>query len=484
MSNEPTPITTVISEVPQLQTVMQDGLAPISTIVNAPWVSVTSVNGMTGDVTLQLILSNFEPNHYYPQNTAIIYDGSLYYAKESFTSGADFNVNDWNYPVSSQEQTDWDVTDTTSVSYIKNKPTKLSQFTNDELFTTSEEVSKAINDGIAPLSDNVENLESEIEGLNTAISDINTSLSDVDSKATSAQENIVTLNETVESLDTTVENMKTDGSVTKLGTQTIGNTSKPIYWNSGHPAETTVTTSGLTKNAIVGIDDSRQTIISENISMKDSDGSTLRTITASSNGLVSDGNIYINSIADNNRLVKVSELSSAGSGDGWTLISKYIATSSTTSSQIYASVPSSYRGYPWEYKVIVGFEIAPEGGDVIMTVDGTNGKYSSALSGYRDGNIYDESLKNTADWMGIKWPCLVTNDSCAGEVLVTRAGSDNYWIFKGTGGGFSSAKPCTITFGGRIEDNANITYFNLNKSYSGGAWLAGSHIEIYARKYI
>lgn len=49
-SNQPIPINTTITEAPQLQTVIQDGLSPITTIVNAPWISVTSVNGKTEDV--------------------------------------------------------------------------------------------------------------------------------------------------------------------------------------------------------------------------------------------------------------------------------------------------------------------------------------------------------------------------------------------------------------------------------------------------
>lgn len=49
-SNQVVPINIVIEETPQVETIVQDGLSPVSTIINAPWVNVTSVNGKTGDV--------------------------------------------------------------------------------------------------------------------------------------------------------------------------------------------------------------------------------------------------------------------------------------------------------------------------------------------------------------------------------------------------------------------------------------------------
>ena len=474
MSNEPTPITTVVSDVPQLQTVMQDGLAPISTVVNAPWVNVTSVNGMTGDVVIELVLDDFQPNHYYAQNTAIIHNGSLYYAKTNFTSGAIFNINDWNYPQFTQEQVDWNITDNNLVSYIKNKPTKLSQFTNDKDYATTTEVNEAISTGTSELTESVDNLIG-------SVSMINTSISDITSDITSIEGSVSTLNESISSLETTVDNMKTDGSVTKLGTNTVGSVSQPIYLDNGTPTITSTSSNGVFTDSLVTIDSTSKTITSDSIIMKNASGTSLRTLTANSTGLLSDGNVYVGSVSENNRLAKVSEIS-ASSGE-WTLIGKYIATSGNSSNQIYASVPTSYRGYPWEYKVRVGFEIAPAGGDVLMTCDGVGTAYSSALSGFRDNSVYNEYSRGNASWAGLKWPCTITNDSCSAEILFTRAGSSNFWAFYGIAGGFSGATPSTITFGGRIESSSNITYFNLNKSNSSGVWLTGSHIEIYARKY-
>lgn len=56
-------------------------------------------------------------------------------------SGAEVNV-----------QSDWSVTTTTSDAYIKNKPTKVSQFTNDSGFQNATQVQNAINAALADIT--------------------------------------------------------------------------------------------------------------------------------------------------------------------------------------------------------------------------------------------------------------------------------------------------------------------------------------------
>ena len=108
---------------PQIVTTITQGLAPISSIVDAPWVSVTSLNGMTGDVIVEPIIKPFQSNHYYLKDSVITYGGSICFAKQTFTSGESFNPNDWDMPDFTQEQADWNENDSTAKSYIKNKPT-------------------------------------------------------------------------------------------------------------------------------------------------------------------------------------------------------------------------------------------------------------------------------------------------------------------------------------------------------------------------
>lgn len=109
-------------EWPQIQTTIMDGNV-ISTVVDAPWVSVTSLNGMTGDVIVEPIIKPFQSNHYYLKDSVITYGGSICFAKQTFTSGESFNSNDWDMPDFTQEQADWNENDSTAKSYIKNKPT-------------------------------------------------------------------------------------------------------------------------------------------------------------------------------------------------------------------------------------------------------------------------------------------------------------------------------------------------------------------------
>lgn len=107
---------------PQIVTTITEGLAPISSIVDAPWVSVTSLNGMTGDVIVEPIIKPFQSNHYYLKDSVITYNGTICFSKQTFTSGESFNPSDWNMPDFTQEQADWNENDSTAKSYIKNKP--------------------------------------------------------------------------------------------------------------------------------------------------------------------------------------------------------------------------------------------------------------------------------------------------------------------------------------------------------------------------
>ena len=86
----------MIEDTPQIKTIMSDGNYPVTTVVDAPWVSVTSLNGMTGDVIVEPIVKGFSPNTQYAKDTLISVDGVLYTAKANFTSGSTFDPDDWN----------------------------------------------------------------------------------------------------------------------------------------------------------------------------------------------------------------------------------------------------------------------------------------------------------------------------------------------------------------------------------------------------
>lgn len=96
MNNNVQAIQSVVQDVPQIQTVLTDNVVNVSSIINAPFVEVTSVNGMTGDVQVEPIIEDFQSNHYYLKNTMINYNGQIYWAKNTFTSGSSFNASDWN----------------------------------------------------------------------------------------------------------------------------------------------------------------------------------------------------------------------------------------------------------------------------------------------------------------------------------------------------------------------------------------------------
>lgn len=96
INNNPLYLNTVVQEVPQIQSVIQDNVAVLSSVINAPFVEVTSVNGMSGDVIVEPLIYSFQPSHFYKKNTLVSYNGNLYWAKTDFTSGEEFNLADWN----------------------------------------------------------------------------------------------------------------------------------------------------------------------------------------------------------------------------------------------------------------------------------------------------------------------------------------------------------------------------------------------------
>ena len=95
VNNGPINLTTQVSDVSQIQTVMQENVSHISSIINNPFVEVTSVNGQTGDVITEPVMEDFRTNHYYLANTIVNYNGMLFLAKNTFTSTNVFDADDW-----------------------------------------------------------------------------------------------------------------------------------------------------------------------------------------------------------------------------------------------------------------------------------------------------------------------------------------------------------------------------------------------------
>lgn len=63
---------------PQIQTIIEEYGSPLSTVIDAPWVQVVSVNGQVGDVR---VASEYVPNNQYLKYELVGYNGSLYFAK-------------------------------------------------------------------------------------------------------------------------------------------------------------------------------------------------------------------------------------------------------------------------------------------------------------------------------------------------------------------------------------------------------------------
>ena len=188
---EPSVISTTVT-----QTLSQ--IAVVNQYMSEPVLSVR-IRGddkgpQTGDVVLDSAsVPHFHSETFYAQGDVVIYNYKLYEAKEDFTSSSSFNENNW-IPISSNLnfssiddsvdiikngdnidlsvsrivneekvraeeveaslahlieeldlkilRADWNENNSDSFAYIENKPTKLSQFENDENFVKSSEVYK------------------------------------------------------------------------------------------------------------------------------------------------------------------------------------------------------------------------------------------------------------------------------------------------------------------------------------------------------
>lgn len=130
-----------------LQTVLQDGEVVLTSLIQNPFVEVTSVNGMTGDVTITFKADDFKPNTVYPKNSLIVHDGKLYAATEDFTSGDTWDSSRWTVIRSQGVQPDWGQTNADSEDYIKNKPVLDLQHITDNGDSTTNNVVVTQNDG-------------------------------------------------------------------------------------------------------------------------------------------------------------------------------------------------------------------------------------------------------------------------------------------------------------------------------------------------
>ena len=140
-------LTTAVQNVPQIQTTVTENGPEITSIIDAPFIQVTSVNGQTGDVTIDASVRQFKSNKRYVQGSLCVHDGSLYIARADFTSGSTFNPADWIQVQGgggggASVQSDWRASNPTDPAYIKNKPTTLGQIDNSYVPITEQEKEK------------------------------------------------------------------------------------------------------------------------------------------------------------------------------------------------------------------------------------------------------------------------------------------------------------------------------------------------------
>ena len=79
-------------------------------------------------------------------------DANYVHTDNNFTTTLKNKLNGIAAGAEVNVQSDWSVTSTSSDAFIKNKPTKVSDFTNDSNFQTQSQVQQAINDAIGQVT--------------------------------------------------------------------------------------------------------------------------------------------------------------------------------------------------------------------------------------------------------------------------------------------------------------------------------------------
>lgn len=471
---------------PQIQTVIQEFGAPISTVVYAPWVSVTSVNGMTGDVIVEVKLSDFEPGKYYPKNTPIIYEGMMYYAKKDFTAGSTFNVNDWDFPQIEQVQANWKETSTSSKAFILNKPTKLSEFTNDLDLISEKDVDEIVKTRIDPLDTKITSINSSISSINTSINELKQADTALDTRITTVQGTVTNLNSTVGTLSTNVGSLSSSvttlsGKVDDLSKKidnmgfsgTYGSQSVPIYINNGQPTVcTTTATNRLNSVVVVGSDG--LTKVSSTV-----DWSTGAQLGSVGNNLYANGDMYVGG--------KTTLSSRAATlQDSWIFVGSNRTTYNTSLQEpMYVYIPNDYAGDGWEYRFVLGGEFIP-GSPMyaFLSLEGTSdGRFNANWSQIKNDNLTVTTMYGTGYSCAARFYLITSNDSYTAEGTVSRAGSGNFWNVTSTAGGISGGACGTVISSGRTIGSGPISFFDFRLEGSGTTTLTDSHITVWARNY-
>lgn len=122
VADEAINVVSQVADVPQIQTTVSGDGVSVASVVNAPFIEVTSVNGMTGDVNIEAKAETFKARTMYEEGTLIVRDGKLFVAKKTFTSGNEYDADDWTEVRATTTRADWAETNENSESFIQNKP--------------------------------------------------------------------------------------------------------------------------------------------------------------------------------------------------------------------------------------------------------------------------------------------------------------------------------------------------------------------------
>lgn len=170
----------------------------------------------------------------------------------------------------------------------------------------------------------------------------------------------------------------------------------------------------------------------------------------------------------------------------WTCIASKYLSANTTTADLEVAIPAAYQATTgYEYRLTGGIETTGGSGTEkyfkIQAKKGTafDTSYSGAYLDALDNS--SGAWAGSADYFGLEWRSKNNNDSQTFTMVVSKAGSGNYWNAVGQSGGMHVSYANMFAGGGRTKWADAITGFRIHCNAS-VTYLAGSHISVEARK--
>lgn len=208
-------------------------------------------------------------------------------------------------------------------------------------------------------------------------------------------------------------------------------------------------------------------------------------------GRISDGAVTTSKLADKAVTSDKIDWTTLMQSGEWVLVdSEYASSNATGITFLEVAVPTALQGANVEYRLTIGAEFLAS---TFPSYPYLNCRKSDGTWNHNDKDfsyIRTAGVSNTAPNiytatkvtpLAFEWVITTNNCSCTAEVIVGRAGTDNFWNAVGRAGGFSDGCASSVSSAARTQWADSISGFRIECSRN-VTLLNGSHMSLWARK--